>query len=254
MFLFLPLRKLLLFVVPPLMALFWPPSAQAGTFQVNPIRIKLSPQSSTALLTIRNDSDEKVRFQIEAFAWSQKQDGEMVLNPTDDIIFSPTLLSVEPGTERKVRVGTSKPVVAVEKTYRIFIAELPPADQTRMNGIRMLTRMGVPIFIQPSKGEVRGQIARLGVKGMNFSFELKNEGNIHFFPRAVRVKGIGSKGETYIAQDLQSWYVLAGGSRQYRLELPEESCHQIHTFAVEVEVDEKVLKESFRVPTNACGQ
>ena len=254
MFLFISRRKFIRTVIAPFILFFFFQTAQGGTFQVNPIRIKLSPQSSTALLTIRNDSTENVRFQIEAFAWSQKQDGEMVLNPTDEIIFYPTLLSVEPGTERKVRVGTSNPAVAVEKTYRIFIAELPPADQTRINGIRMLTRMGVPIFIQPSKGEVRGQISRIGVHEMNFSFELKNEGNIHFFPRAVRVKGFGSKGETYIAQDLQSWYVLAGGSRQYRLELPEESCHQIHTFAVEVEVDDKVLKESFRLPTNACGQ
>lgn len=254
MFRFIPKEKLVQAVLSSFIVFFIFHTAHGGTFQVNPIRINFSAQTSTALLTIRNDSAEKVRFQIEAFSWDQRQDGEMILNPTDDIIFYPTLLSVEPGKERKVRVGTSNPLVRVEKTYRIFVAELPPVDPPRINGIRMLTRMGVPIFIQPSKGEVRGQISNLGLNGMNFSFELKNEGNVHFFPKAIRVKGIGSQGETYIAQDLQGWYVLAGGSREFRVGLPESRCPKIHALTVEVELDDRTLKESFHLPASACGQ
>ena len=66
--------------------------AQGGTFQVNPIRITLSPQSASALLSIQNDSAETARFQIDVFEWDQAADGEMVLNPTEDLIFYPKLL------------------------------------------------------------------------------------------------------------------------------------------------------------------
>ena len=59
--------------------------AHSGTFQVNPIRITLSRQSSSSLLSVRNDSTEKIRFQIDVFAWDQNPKGEMVLNPTEDL-------------------------------------------------------------------------------------------------------------------------------------------------------------------------
>ena len=46
---------------------------------------------------MRNDSAEKIRFQIGVFAWDQNPKGEMVLNPTEDLIFYPALLALEPG-------------------------------------------------------------------------------------------------------------------------------------------------------------
>ena len=101
-----------------------PRMAHSGTFQVNPIRITLSRQSSSSLLSVRNDSTEKIRFQIGVFAWDQNPKGEMVLNPTEDLIFYPTLLALEPGDERRIRIGTNDPIVASEKSYRIFVEEL----------------------------------------------------------------------------------------------------------------------------------
>lgn len=226
--------------------------ALSGTFQVNPIRITLSPQSSSSLLTVRNDSSEKVRFQIGIFEWDQTSEGEMLLNPTEDLIFYPSLLAIDPGDERNIRVGTNKSIVASEKSYRIFVEELPPADNSNHKGIRILTKMGVPIFIQPTKQLVQAQLDHMKMGETAFSFEIRNTGNVHFFPRSIHVRGSGSQGETMLANQLQPWYILSGGVRKYSIEIPQKDCPKLQSLTVEVELEGKLLTEAFAMPLNVC--
>src|SRR4029453_2560001 len=99
-------------------------SAFASSFSVNPTQIYLTSKSKSAILTLRNESDETLRFQLTVFAWDQSAQGEMKLQPTSDIVFFPTLLTLGPKESRNVRVGAATPFDAVEKTYRIFVEEL----------------------------------------------------------------------------------------------------------------------------------
>jgi len=151
---------------------------------------------------------EKVRFQVGVFEWDQSPDGEMLLNPTEDLIFFPNLLAIDPGDERNIRVGTNRSIVSTEKSYRIFVEELPPAEKSEAQGIRILTKMGVPIFIQPAKQLLQGQIEQMKLGEGKFYFEIKNVGNVHFFPRFVRVQGKDPMGETLLGRELQPWYIL----------------------------------------------
>ena len=226
--------------------------ARGGTFQVNPIRITLSPQSASALLSIQNDSVETTRFQIGVFEWDQATDGEMVLNPTEDLIFYPKLLAVDPGDQRNIRIGTKQPAVATEKSYRIFVEELPPADNGKQQGIRLLTKMGIPVFIQPTKQLVQAQVGQMKMGADGFSFEIKNTGNVHFFPGKIRVFGKGAPDEILLDRQLQPWYVLSGGVRKYSVEISPRECHQLHDLTVELEVDGKTLKQEFSVPAQVC--
>lgn len=226
--------------------------AQGGTFQVNPIRITLSPQSASALLSIQNDSAETARFQIDVFEWDQAADGEMVLNPTEDLIFYPKLLAIDPGDQRNIRVGTKQLAVATEKSYRIFVEELPPADNGKQKGIRLLTKMGIPVFIQPTKQLVQPQVGQMKMSTDGFSFEIKNTGTVHFFPGKIRVFGKGTPGEILLDRQLQPWYVLSGGVRKYSIEISPRECHQLHDLTVELEVEGKTFKQEFSVPTQVC--
>src|SRR5262245_16152320 len=235
-----------------LAVLVWTGAALCGTFQVNPIRITLSQQSTSALLSVRNESAEKVRFQIGVFEWDQSVDGEMLLNPTEDVVFYPNLLVVDPGDERNIRVGTSKSVVTSEKSYRIFVEELPSAEKSEHSGIRILTRMGVPIFIQPVKRLLQGNVEGMKLGGSEFTFELRNDGNVHFFPRAIRVQGKDSDGATLLERQLQPWYILSGGMRKYSIEITQTDCPKLQNLTVEVELDAKMLKETFSVPQRGC--
>ena len=72
-----------------LMTLTAASSASAATFTVNPTQIFLSGKTTTALLTLRNDSDDSLRFQLTAFAWQQTPTGELSLTPTQDVVFFP---------------------------------------------------------------------------------------------------------------------------------------------------------------------
>ena len=228
--------------------------AGASSFQVNPIRITLTPQGSSSLLAVRNDGNERLRLQVDFYAWDQSKQGEMILNPTDDLVVYPSLLTVDAGNERNVRVGTKSPVVSKEKSYRIFIEELPPATKRVDSGIRILTRIGVPIFIQPQPPKPQALIEKVAVHKSEILFEVINRGNAHFLPRGIRVKGTDSTGINALERNLDPWYILAGGSRQYRLEISPSDCSKIKDLTVEVELEEKSLKQQFSLPANFCSR
>ena len=84
-----------------------PGVARAASFSVDPTLIQLSPRAPSTLLVVRNESTSAVRLQLSAFSWAQSVEGEMQLQPTEDIVFFPALFTLEPGQERKVRVGTT---------------------------------------------------------------------------------------------------------------------------------------------------
>src|SRR3954469_13224162 len=103
--------------------------AGAASFSVDPTLITLSPRASSTLLVVRNESPQPVRLQVSAVAWSQGLEGDMQVQPTEDLVFFPSLFTLEPGQDRKVRVGTTANFGAAEKSYRLFLEQLPPATR-----------------------------------------------------------------------------------------------------------------------------
>ena len=113
----------------------------------------------------------------------------MVLAATEDIILFPSLLTLDAGETRKVRLGTTVPRSGTEKSYRAFVEELPPQQTDAVTGghIRVLTRLSIPVFLQPAQSVLRGEIADLTVRGATASFEIRNLGNVHFSRTCVHV-------------------------------------------------------------------
>src|SRR5918993_1012440 len=81
--------------------------ARAASLSVNPTQIRLSRQSPSALLTIKNEGSSPTRVQIAVHAWDQRLDGQMDLKPTTDIVFFPSMLTLNPGQGRTIRIGTT---------------------------------------------------------------------------------------------------------------------------------------------------
>jgi fimbrial chaperone protein len=230
-------------------------AASAATFSVNPVQIFLSAATKSALLTLKNETDQPIRFQLSVHAWSQDPDGQMQLTPTTDIVFFPAMLTLQAREERKIRIGTTVPPQGVEKTYRIFVEELPPLDQKEMPaGVTMLTKMGIPIFLQPAKLTTRASLANLGVKAGRFSFRLVNSGTQHFMPEGVRVRGLDESGAAVLDQKPRAWYVLAGTERVFDLEIPADTCARIRSLVVEAVVAGSTLKETLQAPDGACAK
>jgi fimbrial chaperone protein len=224
-----------------------------SSFEVSPIRLSFQPTESSALMTVRNEGDEKLRLQISVMAWDQRKDGEMVLTPTDEIIFYPTLLTVDPGAQRNLRVGTKGNAVAKEQSYRIFVEELPSNVRLQVSGVRIVTKMSIPIFIKPAKSEMRNVIDRIALRGSDVTFDVKNLGNVHIQPREVRVKGTSADGNVQLDRKIPGWYILAGGLREYRIDVPKGGCSKIKDLSIEVDMDPQPLKEIYSVPAGACS-
>jgi len=228
-------------------------SAFASSFSVNPTQIVLASKATSAILTLRNESDESLRFQLTVFAWDQSARGEMTLQPTSDIVFFPTLLTLGPKESRNVRVGAATAFEAVEKSYRIFVEELPPqVQQAGQSAVRVLTKMGVPIFLQPTRTQAQAGLRDLTVRDGVFTFNVRNTGNVHFVPEAVRVYGINRAGEVMLDKQLDGWYILAGGVRAYEVKLPAPQCASLTALSIDVRIAGAALKERFETPS-ACA-
>jgi fimbrial chaperone protein len=229
--------------------------AFASSFTVNPTQIFLAPRTTSALLMLRNESEETLRFQLTAFAWDQSAQGEIKLEPTEDILFYPALLTLAPKESRNVRVGATTGFAAVEKTYRIFVEELPSQEaHDGQSAVRVLTKMGVPIFMQPAKKQAQASLRDLAVQDGVFRFNLRNTGNVHFVPQTVRVRGRNRAGETVVDKQLDGWYILAGGLRTYELKLPSTECAAVTALSVDVQIGASALKERLETPPSACVQ
>jgi fimbrial chaperone protein len=229
--------------------------ASAATFRVMPTQLTLGGKTQSGLLTIRNDSGEPLRFQISIFAWQQTPAGEMALQPTADIVFFPALFTLNPAEERSIRVGSRVASTAdVEQTYRIFVEELPPLDRTKdASAVRVLTKMGIPIFIRPAKYQASAKLAGLEARSGTLSFQLSNTGAVHLMPFAVAVQGLDGGGNRVYREELKAWYVLAGGRRDFTVAPPAQECGRIRTLIVEADVGFTTLTERLPVASGVCA-
>lgn len=233
---------------------------RASVFKVTPVRVTFSGPSST-LLTLKNESNEPLRFQITTYTWSQDPSGEVKLGPTDDIVFFPALLSLNPGEERKVRVAATVAATDTEKTYRIFFEELPPLDTANAATgaqVRILTKMGIPIFVSPAKAKVDASIGSIAMQHGTLTFDVENGGNVHFGLESVKLRGMDGSGAVVFDRQLDGWYVLAGSPRAYSVPIPAANCSKLKKIVIEAQTDTSTIgtagtiTKEFEVPPGAC--
>jgi len=237
------------------LAMSRPGVSLASSFKITPVSVLLSRRVPTALLALKNESDRTLRFQAEVFSWDQDPQGRMQLTPTRDIVFFPTVLSVQPGEERKVRIGTASAFGSLEKSYRIFFEELPELEKaasSKGSELQIRTRMGIPIFLQPKESEKGSRVDAMTAHAGILRFSVHNTGNVHVTLRGIRVKGLGPTGDERFERESDGWYVLAGGSRDYEIEIPERQCGGIARYAIEAQVDENTVRENLESSAASC--
>jgi fimbrial chaperone protein len=231
-------------------------TAEASAFTVNPIKIVLSGKDQSALLSLQSQSSEELRFKIAVQEWKQSPKGEMQLKDTKDIVVFPGLLTLAPKEERKLRIGSTVPAGTVEKTYRVFVEELPAlrAPQTdNKSEVKVLTKMGIPIFIRPPKPQASGTVDGMGIAKGKLAFVVKNTGNVYFLVQSVRVKAVDGAGVTTFEKSVEGWYLLAGGTREWDLEIPRDVCAKSKSLTIDVQSDETKFSGHMDVAAAACG-
>jgi fimbrial chaperone protein len=240
----------------PLFLILLAAPADASQFTVNPTRVELSSRTASSVVSVRNDGKAPIRIQVKSHAWTQTLDGAVKLDPTDDVVVFPTLVTLAPGEERRLRVAVASKPGDVERTYRIFLEELPPPknDADGNSGVQVLTRVGIPIFLAPVKAAAQATVSDVGLTHDGLHFQVDNQGNTHFVPQTLRVRGLAANGQTVTDKTTDGWYILARSSRRYTMPFDEKDCARIRSVLIDVTLADTALKGRLDTPGGACGR
>ena len=190
----------------------------AGRFSVAPIRVDLSPAVRIAAVTVTSEDDHPLVFRNSPSLWTQDANGNDAYTPSADLVITPPLLRVDATEPRTVRVGTLREPGDVERSYRVFLEEQPPANREGTGtNIAVVIKFGVPVFVAPVSERVAGEVSVVERKPGNMVLQVRNAGNVHFNVESVAANAVPLK-------DVSSWYLLAGTTRRYALAVPPEAC------------------------------
>ncbi len=235
----------------------WTLPVAAGEFAILPLRLHLDRSTRAGEVTIRNQDTAPLRMQAQAMTWRQDDDGKDVYAPADDLIFFPRALEIPPGESRIVRVGVRAAPVTREETYRLFLEQLPPAAPEAAPvgaSLRVLLRVGVPVFIAPAQAaERKASIGGPEIQAGQVRWSVANEGNVHFVADRVEMKALARDGTTLFTRQFQERYFLAGARKPLLSELPRESCAQLAAIEVSVAGENVDLARKVNVEPGACN-
>jgi fimbrial chaperone protein len=209
--------------------------------------------TKSGVINIKNDEDKKLQVQMKAFEWTQDEKGQDQYVESNDILFFPKIMEIEKKDQRILRAGIKGTGGQKEKTYRLFIQEIPDAatksDETQ---IRVAIRFGVPIFVKPQKEEIRGKIEKVALGEGLLQTVIRNTGNSHFIIQSILIKGTDREGKETFSKELSGWYLLAGSARSYQTPLTQEVCRDTARFHVDVKTTEFTLDDRLDVDKSLC--
>ena len=189
----------------------------AAGWEIDPVRVELSPEQQTAAITIKNGSDQPTSIQIQAVAWSQI-DGKDVYTPTKELLVSPPIVTISPNGEQILRVALRRQADRTkELTYRISLQELPPQPAPGFMGVQVALRISLPVFVQSQKGDaVPKAVWKISrVHDNKLKVSVRNNGNAHIqiSDFALYAPGIAEA----ITGESGSSYILAGQTHEWLL-------------------------------------
>lgn len=131
---------------------------------ISPVVVELSNQQRVVAVTVA--LSEKARFpmrlQADLLRWKQNLQGKDVTEPSDDLLVSPQLAELQPGSKQVFRIALRGARAAPEElAYRLIFEDIaePVVDADNASGmvINFRTRYDLPVLIAPL-GAVRNAL------------------------------------------------------------------------------------------------
>lgn len=192
--------------------------AAAGSFSVNPVRIELSAQRSSAVVQVENSGSTGVTVEARTFAWTQYE-GKDQLSTTREVIVTPQVFRLKAGATQLLRMGVlRKPDPSKELAYRLVLEEIPPPPAPDVKGLQVALRISVPVFLRPpveAKDKIDVVISRENDRQIRLIFA--NSGNASAALSNLSVSEEESPDELIAAHGGVT-YVLAGQRRELILD------------------------------------
>lgn len=229
-----------------------PAASIAGVFAISPIRLDIDRQNKTDSITITNDEPEKkLEMQAKLFEWTQDAKGNDVYVESNDLVFFPRIFAIDKQDQRVVRVGLKVPATTTEKSYRLFIEELPPPPDPGRKGSQVVfvLRFGVPIFVRPDKEQLAGAIEDLEPAPAAATVVVRNTGNQNF-----QIQSLSVKSEAGYQKEIVGGYVLAGATKHIIASFPPEMCRKHGKVEIVMKTDRiGTIERTFNWDVGRCG-
>jgi fimbrial chaperone protein len=243
------------------MAVFIAP-AIAADFQIQPTTMDLGGSVKSGVFSVINNGNDKIDFQVSAKEWNQDEKGKDVYLDTKEIVFFPKVMSVEANSQRAIRVGLKTPPSSKEKTYRLFVEEIPTPKKTPdvklegkiQAGLTIAFRFAMPIFVKPLRPQESYVLDKIEMSKSAVKAIVKNTGNVHVKLRAVTFSGKAADGKELFSKEVAGWYILNGLSFSYEAAVPKEICGQLAKIEVSAQTENDNIKGMLNVQKNMCTQ
>ena len=189
---------------------------QADGVAVAPVRLDLASTARAEVLSVTNRGSMPSDVQVRVLRWSQPGNDDSYA-ASDDIVASPPRFVLAPGAEQTVRVYRRIAVPESERSYRVFIDQLPQGESAP-GSVRLPIRMVIPLFVagsQPGEAALSWTAARAGEQ---IRLHVHNSGAQH-----VRIDGLALAPADASATPVPVatlLYVLPGASREVVLARP----------------------------------
>lgn len=230
-----------------------PAVLDAAEWRIAPVRLDLGKDAKTGAITIINDKPDRLMLQVKAMEWAQDPEGKDLYTDTNELIFFPRIIVFDKDGERVIRVGIKAHAPKTERSYRLFLEEIPEEKPADGSAVRFALRVGVPVFVKPPKAEIRGEVAAVSVSGGLARAVVRNTGNEHLLIRSVLVKGKNTRGEEVFSKELSGWYLLAGAARTYETAIPPQVCVDLAVLEVDVKADGVALGGKVNADKAMCA-
>lgn len=119
---------------------------QAATLRVAPVMLELKNGATVSSVRVWNEDKTPLNVQARIFRWTV-QNGQNVLEPTKNVVVSPPLTTLVPGTENIIRVvRVAKQPVSGMESYRLLIDQLPDKHSDKSKAVSILVRHAIPVY------------------------------------------------------------------------------------------------------------
>lgn len=196
----------------------------AAEFTIDRTRIELRRDHAVETIELGNREPGPIAFEVEVKRWRQDAEGRWQLEPTTDLVVHPLILTVPAGGRARLRVGTLAPTVAEEAAYRLELQQLRGAGREGASHVRILTRMSLPVFVEPPEARARMQAEVAAIDGDSVDLVLRNAGTGYQGPGEARLQVFDASGRVLHEAGIQAGYVLAGARLPLAAALPAGAC------------------------------
>ncbi|MBL4759943.1 MAG: molecular chaperone [Mariprofundaceae bacterium] len=203
----------------------WTGMVNASPFQVTPMRLELESGSNIGNVTVYNSGDKTLNIQVKAKAWSQQEEtGEDQLVKTDELVFFPKIFKIPAHGQKNIRVGFQGEVVDKERSYRLFIRELP-VKKPGLSGAQFVLQISMPVFIYPAGSSKPRKPTMQGIEVHDGALVLKAVNPSARYYSLNKIEVVGSHEENTVFEHEQGgWYVLSGATRLFPLGIDQQQC------------------------------